>query len=214
VREQVQRIEKGGLRLWRRGAPRLHQKLLCGYRLRLCFPSQQLPQHELQYAAIRVVERFLRSVDAHHCLKFPSALHAHRDLAAGRNFLGHLANASDLQPLLRRSTSASRHFLPARTGAEECPCQPGLSDEYVRSFPAITARTPSSRVPSPPSRATTPSRIPCRENHEWALSRHGTFSDASKIDISEPSGRWRVNPPSGLRPFCCAGEHWQRCRAP
>src|ERR1035438_7567496 len=66
--------------------------------------GKQLPQPVLQDTAVRVVESFLRSVDANDGLKFAdlsfgvlAALHPHRNLASGGKFVDHLANARNLE---------------------------------------------------------------------------------------------------------------------
>src|ERR1039457_5844854 len=67
-------------------------------RFRLRLPRQQLSQHVLQYAPIRVIESFLRSINANHGLKFRRlpAFYSDRNLAARRKFLDPFANSRHL----------------------------------------------------------------------------------------------------------------------
>src|ERR1700732_1364103 len=73
---------------------------LYAHGLRTRLPSQQLPQHILQDAAVSVVERLLRSINAHGCRKF-----CRLAIGGGPNFhlapcgemLDHVTNASDLK---------------------------------------------------------------------------------------------------------------------
>src|SRR5579864_74459 len=82
-----------------------HQTLLLrSYRLR--FGCQQLPQHILQNAAVGVVERFLRGVDAHQGFEldwvfaFLRRFHLHG--AAGGELVDYFADAGDFKRFFTR----------------------------------------------------------------------------------------------------------------
>ena len=74
------------------------------HRLRLV--GQQLPEHILQNPAVRVIERFLRRVDAHQCLELDRILALrsgrHMQGTSGREVLDHVADAGNLEYLLAR----------------------------------------------------------------------------------------------------------------
>src|SRR5216683_6522656 len=75
---------------------------LYAHGLRTWLRSQQLPQHVLQDAAVSVVERFLRSINAHDCRKLCRLAIGggpNFHLAACGEMLDHVADAADLQHL-------------------------------------------------------------------------------------------------------------------
>src|SRR5207249_11267249 len=79
----------------------------------LGFPGQQLAQHELQNAAIRIVLRFLRSIDTNQAVELGrltilSSANSH--LAARSKFVDKLTNTADFEDLIAGQAMRLRIF--------------------------------------------------------------------------------------------------------
>ena len=92
-----------------------------------------------------------------------------------------------------RATRGSRR---RRTGAGGCPSSAGSSGGSARSSRRSRRARRAAAGPWPPSRATSPSRTPCRRARRAACPRRGSARDASKIVISSPDGTCTVQVPS------------------
>ena len=82
------------------------------------------------------------------------------------------------------------------TGAAGCPSSGGSSGGCARTTPRSPRARRGGSAPSPPSRATSPSRTPCPRARSSARLRRGSARRRRRSVLSSPSGRCTVHVPS------------------
>ena len=160
--------------------------------------------------------RFLRRVDPHRRRERCSVASggARRPSSRAHRLGAPTSGTSKVSSPVRPSVST--RLAGARTGAAGRPCRPGSTavDALVAlgdHGPDAEQRRPLRR---PVARRAGAVLLAGEDDQRHALVA-GSASAASKIDISSPSGRWRVDAALGARARAgCAAGRWRTCRAP
>ncbi len=142
-----------------------------------------------------VVQHFLRSVDAHRgveLLTVPSAFFARTfTVLPGAKF-----SSTSVSPTMSYTSSPVRPLVSAFSSSRNCSGRipmPTRFERWMRSkLSASTARTPSNRGPLAAQSRDEPEPYSLPASTISGVPAARYFTDASKMNISSPSGRWRV----------------------